>query len=249
MKLGPILLLNALITGAAIFTYDVVKGDAAPADTPTYEMGMTADPAPKTGDDYTPEPSLQGIGDEVWRAKVGKHEAEIASLKELLAKLTAKGGSSAAASGSDGPVASLDLPIVNEGDEDPEFDEDTLRSLRKMMEQVEQQRRNERVVEGVKRQLDRLGIELSDDQEKGVIDATMGYRTKMGQMWRELPRGNDDETREKRKEAFDGLREEYSKTVYSLVPAADAEKIVGGMGRSTGGFDMGGRGRPNRRGR
>lgn len=239
MNIGQVLLLNVLLVGAGIFTYDVIKGDSAPADTPDYEASIGAT-APEAGptDDYTPEPALQGGAETANRGRIEKLENELASMKELLAKLSVKGANTAAV-GSDGPVASIDLPVVDEGDENPEFTDDSLRSLRAMMEKVEQQRRDERIVEGMKRQLDRLGLELSDDQEQAVIKATMDYRNKQRQMWRDLPRGNDDETREKRREAFESTREEWSKTVYSLVPSGDAEKIVSGMsGRSTGGFDM-----------
>ena len=66
------------------------------------------------------------------------------------------------------------------------------------------------------------------------MKATLSFREKTRNMWRNLPRGADDESREKRREAMEGMREEYSKTVYSLVPSADAEKIVNSMGRGMG---------------
>ncbi|MDJ0976789.1 MAG: hypothetical protein QNJ98_20200 [Planctomycetota bacterium] len=236
MKLGPILLLNVLIAGGAVFSYHMVAGPAPATDNSGYEEDMSVDPEPiaNVETDYVEEPALQGVGDEVYRKKVETLEKELASMKELLASLQVKGGS-AAPSGSNGSsMPALEMPIVEEGEEDPEFTEDTLRSFRAMMEQVEQQRRDERIQEGLKRQLDRLGVELSEDQEQAVMKATLSFREKTRNMWRSLPRGADDESRDKRREAMEGMREEYSKTVYSLVPAADAEKIVNSMGRGMG---------------
>ena len=237
MKLGPILLLNVLIAGGAVFSYHMVAGPAPATDNTGYGDEMSVDPEPiaDVETDYVAEPALQGVGDEVYRNKVEKLEKELASMKELLASLQVKGGKVSIEGGSGGAaMPAIEMPIVEEGEEDPEFTDDTLRSFRAMMEQVEQQRRDERIQEGLKRQLDRLGVELSEDQEQAVMKATLDFRQKTRNMWRGLPRGADDESREKRREAMEGMREEYSKTVYSLVPAADAEKIVNSMGRGMG---------------
>ncbi len=256
MKLGPILLLNVLIAGSAVFSYHMIAGPEAKDDNSGYEAPMSGEFEVDEPEVATQEPALRGVGDEVYRDKVMSLETEVASLKALLAKITVKSTRPTAdgTTSTGGPTAALELPVVEEGEENPEFDDATLRSLRAMMEQVEQQRRQERIEQGLQRQLDRLGVELSDDQEKAVIQATVGFRDKTRNMWRNLPRGGDDEAREKRREAMDTMREEYSKTVYSLVPAESAEKIVNSMGRGMGFSsrgDMGGRrgGDNNRRGR
>ena len=141
MKLGPILLLNVLIAGGAVFSYHMVAGPTQTADTSVYEEDMSVDPGPvaSTDDEYVAEPALQGVGDEVYRNKVEKLEKELASMKELLASLQVKGRTAAVEGGSSGgAMPALEMPIVEEGDEDPEFTEDTLRSFRAIMEQVEQ---------------------------------------------------------------------------------------------------------------
>lgn len=245
MKLGPILLLNVLIAGGAVFTYHMVAAPSPSTPSSGYPEVMTVDTGPVEDagtEAYVPEPALQGVGDEVYRKKVEKLEKELASMKALLAGMTAKGGTTDGSGSERGAMPAIELPVVEEGVEEPAFEDDTLRSFRALLEQVEQQRRDERIKDGLKRQLDRLGVELSEQQEQAVIQATVGFRDKTRDMWRNLPRGADDQAREKRREAMETMREEYSKTVYSLVPAADAEKIVNSMGRGMGfSTRMGGR--------
>ena len=102
--------------------------------------------------------------------------------------------------------------------------------------------RRERYVEMFDRQLDRLGISLTTEQQEKVVDETIAFRTKVRDAGRDAAGRSQDE----RRAAMDALREEYSQTVYSLVPTGDAEKIVESMGRYPGyGFrqrDAGGRG-------
>ena len=205
-------------------------------------------------EEFAAEPQLAGYGLEALDARVAKLERENKALKALLqaagAEVSDDGMLSVSSSDGDTP---FELPVVREGDElaDVDFDEQFLRSFRAAMEKVETERRQERVVDGLNRQLDRLGVELNDSQRDSVIESTMGFREKTRSLWRELPRGSDDESRESRRQAFEAVREEYSTTIFNLVPSAEAEKIVEGMGRGIGfssrrGDGMGGGRRGNR---
>ena len=55
------------------------------------------------------------------------------------------------------------------------------------------------------------------------------FRDKMRSSWRAL--GTADLTREERRAQFATMRDEYQQTLYSLVPAAEADTIVQGMSR------------------
>ena len=87
MKLGPILLLNVLSAGGAVFSYHMVAGPAPATDNTGYGDEMSVDPEPLANveTEYVEEPALQGVGDEVYRKKVETLEKELASMKELLA--------------------------------------------------------------------------------------------------------------------------------------------------------------------
>jgi hypothetical protein len=257
MKIGPILLINLLLTGSALFVYDTVKGDPEPVRAPAISMIDSGGEITDVDDSSPVE--LIGNGGQMALARIKAQEKEIASIKELLAKLQA-GGSARTVVNEDGttspaPMASLDLPDVV-GDEKPVYDEQLIKNFRSLWDAAEAQRREERITEGLQRQLDRLGVKLDDTQTKGVIDATKGMREKMRDVFTSMRgRGSDDGAREEMQASMEELRGEYSKTIYSLVPAAEAEKIVEGMsnnrgwGRSTFAGGDGGNRRGGGRGR
>ena len=58
------------------------------------------------------------------------------------------------------------------------------------------------------------------------MDQTLAYQTKSRDLLRKgWPR--DEAGRDSRRKAFEVLKEEYSTVIHNLVPAADAEKIMG----------------------
>ncbi len=235
MKIGPILLINLLLTGSALFVYDTVKSDSEPTQTHTTTM-IDGDGEVTDVDDSAPV-ELIGNGGQMALARLKAQEKEIASIKTLLAKLQA-GGKSAPVFNEDGtpaaPMASIDLPDVV-GDEKPVYDDQLIKNFRSLWDAADAQRREERITEGIQRQLDRLGVSLDETQTKGVIDATKGLRDKMRQVFTSMRgRGSDDGAREEMQAGMEELRGEYSKTIYSLVPAAEAEKIVEGMSSNRG---------------
>ena len=235
MKIGPILLINLLLTGSAIFVYDTIKGDPEPVTTTTTAM-IDEDGTVTEVADNTPV-ELIGNGGQMALVRLKAQEKEIASIKALLAKLQA-GGSAPLVVSEDGtpvaPMASLDIPDVV-GDEKPVYDEQLIKNFRALWDAAEAQRREERITEGLQRQLDRLGVSLDESQTKDVIDATKGMRGKMREIFTSMRgRGSDDGAREEMQASMEELRGEYSKTIYSLVPAAEAEKIVEGMSSNRG---------------
>jgi hypothetical protein len=118
-------------------------------------------------------------------------------------------------------------------------------AFRELLEHVEQQRNRERTVRDINRALTRLGVELTEDQRRDVIRASMEYRAKAREVFR-TP-ATDDQSRQARRESFEMVREEFSQTIYGLVPAVEAEKVVNGVGRALlGGGDRGRQGRQDR---
>ena len=92
--------------------------------------------------------------------------------------------------------------------------------------------------------LAQLDVSLTPDQQTAVYGATQKFQEKRRQMFRDVRRsvGADLRTEEGRQklrdemqQAGDTLKEGYSTTIYSLVPTAEAEKIVNGMANSGGG--------------
>ena len=234
MKLIPILLINLLSVGAGIFVYDQVREDDAGDVHYTEHTTTIAD----SGD--APAPMLSGSSASA--ARVDALEKELASLREAFARRHGREAGNAVASTDGDLTAPIDLKPVEGAD--PEtgeggiYDEKTLDTLKSYMEEIRRQDRQERAERGVMRQLERLDIDLTEAQQKAVVDATLTMQRKRGEMFRNVPRGDmsTEEGRQKFREemqkAGDVLREEYSTTVYSLVPAAEAEKIVEGMSTS-----------------
>lgn len=230
-----VILISVLTVSAGLLVYDTVREDPQPrlAAPEVYTPVLDGD----EDGELEPEPYLEGYGIEALSARVDKLAREYQALKQALEAAGAKVGEDGMLSaGPSRPGDGLELPVVDEGadGDSVDFDEQFLRSFRTALERVEADRREERVVSGLDRQLDRLGVQLDESQRESVIQSTMNFREKTRSLWQELPRGSDEESRERRRSAFETLREEYSTTIYSLVPTAEAEKIVDGMGRGIG---------------
>ena len=232
MNPGIVILISLLSVTAGLVVYDTIRADD-PVQAPindVYDGSVTADPNER----FEPEPELKGLGFESLMVRVDRLERENEALKALLSKAHVGKIASDGSISPAGDTPAFELPVVAEGESETDFDEDFMRSFRAAMEKVETDRRRERVLDGLNRQLDRLGVELSDDQRKQVVDSTLSYRERTREMWRELPRGSDEATREERRQAFEVVRDEFSTTIYNMVPSAEAEKIVEGMGRGIG---------------
>ncbi len=249
-NIGPMLLINVVLVAVGIGVYHVATADDSAGSGGDFITEKTT----VIHDDGSDGPMLDG-GSARNDRRISELEAEIASLKELLGKRHASGGSydaSGNGGGSGDILPSLDLDVGGT-EEKPTFDEDSLTAMKKYMDEIRRRDAEERLVNGLERQLGRLDVNLSEEQSEAVIKATIAAREKrmamfreMGQRGRNLDEAGREAFREEMRQANDKLREEWSTTVYSLVPAGDAEKIVEGMGRSIswggrGGFDTGGR--------
>lgn len=230
-----VILISVLTVSAGLLVYDSVREEPLPrVEAPeVYTPILDGD----EDRDFEPEPYLEGYGLDALALRVDKLERENRALKEALTAAGAKVGDDGTISpGSISAGSGFEMPVVDEGvDADAvAFDEQFLRSFRTALERVESDRREERVVSGLNRQLDRLGVQIDESQRDSVIQSTVDFREKTRSLWRDLPRGSDDDSRERRRAEFEKLHDAYSTTIYSLVPTAEAEKIVDGMGRGIG---------------
>lgn len=234
MKLLPILLVNMLVTGGGLVIYDQLRDDA-PAQTPSEDVELSLEP--ELIEDTTTrveQAELIGSGTDSLFRDLEKQKREIAELRGLVAKLVKSGGDiSAIEGGTAGPLPSMELPDLPEDAEPEDFDERTIRVLRQHLDEIERQRRQERVVEGINRQLERLGVELSDTQRDDVVAATVTMRDKIRDVWRNA-RGLDEEGRAALREEMTKVQDEYKTSLYNFLPASDADKIVEGMGNGGG---------------
>ncbi len=255
MNIATYLLLTVPLVGGSLYVYDNRRSQPRPA----YDEGADLQvPAPRAEPKSEAGPMLQG--DPTLQIERVVRETVERMLKE---RTGGAGGGTASVRtevrAGETPssitlpeVPAIDVPGGVAGTEGPQarFDEGTVKVLRTYMDEIQRREREERQVQMVNGQLDRLSVSLTDSQKKGVVDATLTYQRQVRDALRGVPPGQ--ENREARTKAVQDVREQYSKTIYDLVPAAEAEKIVNGMGqgwRGGGGADgnvvgPGGEGRP-----
>ena len=244
MKLSTVFVQVALVA-AGILVYDQVRG-SEPAESLGPEPAVVRLEAP------APEPAplpvvLEGKGVGVLVEQMGDVNRRVADLeKQMKTRTVAVADAGYRPTTSDGTgdqTPEEGATYVDEDGNTRKFSDDDVAWFRALKGEVDAIERRERYVEMFDRQLDRLGISLTEEQQKKVVDETISFRTKVRDAGRDAAGKSQDE----RRVAMDTLREAYSQTVYSLVPAGDAEKIVESMGRYPGlGFrqrDAGARGR------
>ncbi|MDF1702243.1 MAG: hypothetical protein P1V36_13895 [Planctomycetota bacterium] len=230
-------LLNVVLVAAGLFLYHTLVGAPAPAPTGGDYSHLEPDDLGEIppGDDT---PILLDSGAD--QALSRRNAENIADLKRELALYLAKRRSAGTAS--DDPLASAGgtmpaLSDLDQVDEDnPQFDERSLRSLETMLDEINRRKAEARNRTRLEGELTRLGVDLTDEQRGAVVEATVAYQGKaralLQQGW---PR--DEAGRASRKEAFGKLRDEYTATLGTLVPAAEAEKISSSrISRSYGSF-------------
>jgi hypothetical protein len=244
VNVGTYLLLTVPIVGGSILLYDNLRGSSAPA-----ESAPISAPAPRTtASEPAPGPVLEGDrGAEIDRRVRAAVELALRDVPSRPA------GSTGVVPGTDGNGGTLPTvaPLELSGDAEllagpnAQFDERTLKVFRAYLDEAQRLERVERQTEMITRQLDGLGVALSDTQKKAVVDATMKHQAQIRETFRALPGGA--EARDARQKAVTDLRETYTKTIYDLVPVSEAEKIVKGLGGGAwrgGGFPDGGGARP-----
>ena len=228
MNLGTYLLLTVPLVGGSLFVYDSVKGTPQAAGT---DVCPVCAPPSRTPAPATPAgPVLQG--DPAAQNERIIRETVERMVREMVAKSGAS-GTGVVAAGSDGgltPQQPINLGTDAASVEGPNarFDENTLKVFRAYLEEAQRQEREEREVKQIGDTLERLGVAITDAQRKAVIDTTLRYQKQRRETFKNLTPG--PESKDARQQAGKDLRDAYSKAIYDIVPAAEAEKIVNGIG-------------------
>jgi hypothetical protein len=245
MKLGTFLLLDVLVVGGGILIYDAVRSERPEPKAPEVaSISRTGDAPPPIESRPESPIVLSGGGEAALLARLDELGRRIAVLEQTRPAPRAPSTDETTPGGVPGgnvqypEGADLSLPDIA-NPEDPRFDPVVLARFRAYVEKVEQMRRDERAAEFVGNQIDRLGLSLTAPQKEQIVAATLKYQAQARETFRNMPRG--DPGREERQRAFTELRDQYSKTVNSVVGSADAEKIVASLARWGGGFGDDGR--------
>jgi hypothetical protein len=242
MNLTTQILVTAAVMAGALLIYDLVRSSPAPAEPVVASADRT----------------LALLSDRLDRLEgrdTPRLSADPKDLTDRVADLERRLGAAAPTAvvpGSDpsaGPADATSPAAPGSGSEDPSvagrdrdtgaprFDEKELARFRANLEEVERRRREEEMRDGVKRTLETLGIRVTESQERALLASTTAYRAELRNLWRgSNPR--DDATREQTMARMTQLRDEWTREVNAILPAADAEKFVNSSGR--GGFGMGG---------
>lgn len=233
MKLATIFVQVALVA-VGILVYDHLRTDDADIqEPPDTEVVRTITETPAL-EEAPPPIVLEGTGVASMIQRQGELERRLDEMEKWLAsKVTVVqdvSGYRPAGAGSADPAASED-PVAAEGEgREREFGEKDIAWFRDLKKQVEDIERHERYVEVYGRQLDRLEVVLTPLQRTQVIEGMIAYRNKQRDLFRQM--GTQNMSREQREEALGKLQEEYNQTVYSLVPSAEAQKIIDSMSRN-----------------
>lgn len=242
MNVATYLLLTVPLVGGSLYVYDQVRSPARPAYEETGDLHV---PAPRAEPKNETGPMLQGDPTPQIERLVRE------TVERMLKDRTGGAGGGTAASrtevlSGEAPASislpqapAIDVPGGVEGTEGPQarFDEDTVKVLRSYMDEIQRREREERSVRMVNGQIDRLSVALTDSQRKGVVDATLKYQAQVRDALRAVPPGQ--ENRDARTKAVQDVREQYSKVLYDILPAAEAEKIFNGMGQGWRGAGAG----------
>jgi hypothetical protein len=233
------LVLNVVLIAAGLFIYHTVVGGQDAGSTPYEQLeGDDLGYLPAERDD---SPIVLDSGAD---GALSRRNAEkIVTLEGLIAILKGRAGEGSDVRTADKPFASTggsSLPTLSSGDmvdeENPVFDEQTLKSLEVYLDEINRRKTEARNKTRLENELTRLGVDLSDDQRESVVDVTMAFQTKTRDLMRKgWPK--DEGGREARKTAVGKLKEEYVASVSLLVPASEAEKITSSrMSRGIGGI-------------
>jgi hypothetical protein len=239
MKFGVFLLLQVLVTGAAVFAYDAIRD----RNTPTVEAPRPADIV-RERPEVVQTPTLAGTGwsellrrVEALEAKpsAGTHVGVIPGITEV----------PDASSGVTGLPTEATAPETGDGAAPAltQFDEKQIAKFRLLLDEVEKRRREERQLENFRDLMKRIEVNLTAEQEKGVIAARTAYGEKRAEMFRTIrTEGRTDGNRtdggrtaagdrESRQAMAKDLRDEYGRALEAVVPAADAQKILDATAR------------------
>ena len=232
MKIPALIAANILIVGAGIMTYDVMRSDAPTAAT-------TADGEP------VDVAALEDRLDELERRLDGlstiQTDRKITSrLLKLEQQLAARetGATPMAAAGS-AKVLPARLPASaappSEGGSElaDADDERSVEIVKKAMERIEADRERERSARGVDRMVDRLGLQLTDDQRTRLGEEFSAFRNKVRDNFRNGRQ--EGRTREDMQAEMETLRSDFGTSLGQFLSQSDADAIVEEMGNGGGG--------------
>ncbi len=251
MKLGPYLLINLLMVGGGIFIYDNLKSDTGSgSDAPVYDP-LTAEAPSRDEPTPAPEPmELDGGANDVTNRdntrRINSLERTIADLREELRSLKGSNGGGTTTSGNGVMPSMASSDLVDE--ENPVFDDGTLSTISAYLDEINRRKNEERQMRRIETELERKDIDLSESQKESVVKETLAYQAKARDLLRKQF-SRDEAGREERRQAFQGLQDEYASVIKSLVPEQQADQILDSrLGRGMGFFGNFGGGGNNRGG-
>jgi hypothetical protein len=235
MSAGQIVFTLAAVAGG-ILVYDVVR----PTPEPVY------DPRPplRAAEDFEPERTAEPPVPLEMEGNADLHR-RIRILEQRLRDMEEKPRVTADAVRTDedapAPPTEVELPPWIDPGPDPErpnFDPETVRRFRVLMEEVERIKEAERSANNVRDQLKRLEVQLTPREEEVVIAATLRFRNRSREVMRESVM--QQKTREERQAAMEQVRQAFADEINAAVAPANADRILEGAGRYPG---LGGGGR------
>jgi len=230
MNVPALIAVNILIVGAGIMTYDVMR-----TDPPT--VAQTADGEPidlSTVEDRLSdlERRLDGFStiktDRKVTSRLLQMENRLAAMEAAPAEAAASLAATATETTSMGALESTDATELAGAD---------LAKIKKAMEQIDKDRDRERSTRGVDRIVDRLGLQLTDDQKKRLGEEFAAFRNKIRDNFRNGRM--EGQTREDLIANMETMRDEFGTSLGTFLSQTDADAIVSEIGSSMGGSRRG----------
>ncbi len=240
MKLLAVLALNVLVAGTGILFYDVMTTAPEPAAAEGVDLSELTD---RVADLERAVRADSNRGDRGLSSRIAMLE------ERVTAQAGAKPMTSDTAAVASDPVRATPAASAGVAETLPVDDDLAVERLKKLMERVEQDRRSEREARGMERMLDRLGVELTEEQRKRVGEEMTAHRGRIRETFRTGREAGLE--RDDIRASMEGLRQELATTLTSFLPAETAQTIAnstGPDGPGGGGGPGGGRG-GNRGGR
>ncbi len=129
----------------------------------------------------------------------------------------------------EGRVADLEKAAKPPGE--IRWTEEEIVHFQALLDEVERRKEVERNADRVRSALNRMGVALLPEQEKAVLALVTSYQQKMREVFRG-GFGRTDEDRKAATEKVEALRVSWEKDLRALLPQAEADKIMEGMGRN-----------------
>lgn len=234
MKLPQFLLTLGLVAGG-ILAYDLLRSSPESAtettmtrrSAPTEPEGAPPPGVPVEGEGIAPA-TLDGTGDDLLLLDLARR---MESLERLLgssseaASQDIAAGPSEEEEGSETSDSEAETAEQGLGGLNPSrFSREELKAFREKLQWVERQRRLEKAGREIWKWLDKQGVELTPEQQRGVVIHALHYQVKAKKVGN-MP-GNDDAAKAAKKAEYDALSREFRDELYDLVPSTEADRII-----------------------